>query len=502
MAVSLRPGMQIDRKALFQKLIGMQYVRNEIDFHRGSFRAKGEVIDIFPAGSDSKAVRVEMFDDTIDRLCEIDTLTGEITGSMKHAMIFPASHYVTGEEKMKKAIAQIREELQERLQELRSQDKLLEAQRLEQRTNFDLEMLEELGYCTGIENYSRYLTGRKQGEPPFCLLDFFPEDYVLFVDESHVTLPQVRGMYEGDRSRKQSLIEYGFRLPSALDNRPLRFPEFEEKTGQQIYVSATPGPYEEEHCEEFIEQVVRPTGLLDPPIEILPIKGQIDNLLEQIKKETAKNGRVLITTLTKRMAEDLTDFLRKSGVKVKYLHSEVKTLERMEIVRELRLGEFEVLVGINLLREGLDLPEVTLVAILDGDKEGFLRSYRSLIQTIGRAARNVDGRVVIYADNMTDSLALAVKETNRRREMQQRYNEEHGIIPQSVRKNVRDALATVIPLENKSEGKPPEKMTKKEREKLIHMLEKEMRQASSRLEFERAAELRDAIMELRAISHK
>jgi len=502
MAVSLRPGMQIDRKALFQKLIGMQYVRNEIDFHRGSFRARGEVIDIFPAGSSGSAVRVEMFDDVIDRLCEIDTLTGEITGNMKHAMIFPASHYVTGEEKMKQAIAQIREELCECLQELRAQDKLLEAQRLEQRTNFDLEMLEELGYCTGIENYSRYLTGRKQGEPPFCLLDFFPEDYILFVDESHVTLPQVRGMYEGDRSRKQSLIEYGFRLPSALDNRPLRFPEFEEKTGQQIYVSATPGPYEEEHCEEFIEQVVRPTGLLDPPIEILPIKGQIDNLLEQIKRETAKNGRVLITTLTKRMAEDLTDFLRKSGVKVKYLHSEVKTLERMELVRELRLGEFDVLVGINLLREGLDIPEVSLVAILDGDKEGFLRSYRSLIQTIGRAARNVEGRVVIYADNMTDSLAMAVKETNRRREMQQEYNEEHGIIPQSVQKEVRDTLAAVIPVETKQASKPPEKMTKKEREKLIHMLEKEMRSASARLEFEHAAELRDAIMELRAISHK
>lgn len=497
MALALSLNMKLERKELFQRLVGMQYARNEIDFHRGSFRAHGDIIDIFPAGSDSKAIRLELFDDTLERLCEIDTLTGEITGTMSHTMIFPASHYVTGEAKMQLALERIRAELAERLSELRAEDKLLEAQRLEQRTNFDLEMLEELGFCSGIENYSRHLTGRRLGEPPFCLLDFFPEDFLLMVDESHVTLPQIRGMYEGDRSRKQSLIDYGFRLPSALDNRPLRFEEFEEKTGPQIYVSATPGPYEEEHCLQFTEQLIRPTGLLDPPIEILPIKGQIDNLLEQIARETAHDGRVLITTLTKKMAEDLAEYLQKAGIKVRYMHSDVKTLERMEIVRQLRLGEFDVLLGINLLREGLDLPEVTLVAILDGDKEGFLRSYRSLIQTIGRAARNVEGRVVIYADNMTDSLCMAVAETNRRRVLQQKYNEEHGITPRSVQKEVRNVLAAVLPMD-KASSKPPEKLTKREREKLIRLLEKEMREASHRLEFEKAAELRDAIMELRA----
>ena len=502
MTLSLRTGVEISREAIFRKLIGMQYKRNEIDFSRGTFRARGDVIDIFPAGYDAQAVRVELFGDEIEKLSIIDTLTGEILGKTEHVMIFPASHYVTGDEKTKQAAAAIRAELTERLEILRSQNKLLEAQRLEQRTNFDLEMLEELGYCSGIENYSRHLTEREAGEPPYTLLDYFPDDFVVMIDESHVTIPQIRGMYEGDRSRKTSLVDYGFRLPSAIDNRPLQFHEFEERTNQLVYISATPGDYESAHCENLAEQVVRPTGLLDPPLEVRPIKGQVDDLLAQIHLETDKGGRVLVTTLTKRMAEDLTEYLRKAGIRVRYLHSDVKTLERMAIVRELRLGEFDVLVGINLLREGLDLPEVTLVAILDADKEGFLRSSRSLIQTIGRAARNIDGHVVMYADRITDSMSVAISETNRRRAIQEAFNEQHGIIPQSVKKEVRDVIAAVIPVETRSESKSPDKMSRREREKMIKTLEKDMRQASRRLEFEHAAQLRDLIMELHAANRE
>jgi len=498
LTLSLRPGMNVERDYVLRQLVGMQYQRNEMDFHRGSFRVRGDVVEIFPAGASEKALRLEFFGDEIERISEIDTLTGEISGLRNHVYIFPASHYVTANEKLKVAVAAIREELNQRLFELRSQDKLLEAQRLEQRTNFDLEMMEELGYCSGIENYSRHLTSRREGDPPYTLLDYFPEDYLIMIDEAHVTMPQLHAMYEGDRSRKQSLVDYGFRLPSARDNRPLKFTEFEAKAKQLIYLSATPGPYELQRTQNTVEQVVRPTGLLDPIIDVRPVKNQIDDLLAEICLRRDKKQRVLVTTLTKRMAEDLTQYLTEAGIEARYLHSEIKTLERMAIIRDLRLGVFDVLVGINLLREGLDLPEVTLVAILDADKEGFLRSERSLIQTIGRAARNVEGMVIMYADKITDSMDIAIRETNRRRALQQAYNEKHGITPQTIVKEVRDLLAAVMPVEKKGLPKAPESMSKKEREKIIRSLEKEMRDLARRLDFEGAAELRDAIMELRA----
>lgn len=517
LSLILYPNQTIEREDILRKLVNMQYTRNEMDFHRGTFRARGDVIEIFPAGATDKAMRIELFGDTVERLSVIDTLTGEITDNLPKLAVFPANHYVTKEEKLQNALGLIRDELAEQLQILRSQDKLLEAQRLEQRTNFDLEMLEEIGHCSGIENYSRHLTNRQEGEPPYTLLDYFPKDYLIMIDESHVTIPQIRGMYEGDRSRKEELIKYGFRLPSAKDNRPLRFDEFEDKSGQRIYVSATPGPYELEHQQNMVEQVLRPTGLLDPEVEVRPIKGQIDDLLDEIKERAAKNQRVLVTTLTKRMAEDLTKYLDEAGVKVRYLHSDVKTLERMAIVRDLRLGVFDVLVGINLLREGLDLPEVTLVAILDADKEGFLRSERSLIQTIGRAARNAEGKVIMYADQITDSMAAAINETERRRQKQMAYNQEHGIVPKTIVKEVKDVIAAVLPNGQAFEAKhgkggaafglggaavAPEKMKKGERERLLRSLEKEMREAARKLEFEEAAQLRDAIMEIRAIGAK
>jgi excinuclease ABC subunit B len=495
--IFLRVGQTMDRDALLRKLIDIQYTRNEIDFKRGTFRAKGDVVDVYPSAYTDKGIRIEFFGDEIESLSELDTLTGEILNRTKYVNIFPASHYVTEDDKRKTAIEKIRLELKDRLEFLRRENKLLEAQRLEERTNFDLEMLEEIGYCNGVENYSRHLAGRAEGEAPYTLMDYFPKDYLLMVDESHVTLPQVRGMYEGDRSRKNSLVEYGFRLPSALDNRPLRFDEFESRVNQAVYVSATPGDYELEHSSKPIEQIIRPTGLLDPTIEIQPIKNQIDHLLAAVDKTVKDGYRVLITTLTKRMAEDLTDYMKEAGVKVRYLHSDIKTLERMAIVRDLRMGEFDVLVGINLLREGLDLPEVALVAILDGDKEGFLRSHRSLIQTIGRAARNANGHVIIYADNMTDSMAAAIKETERRREIQMRYNQEHGIVPKTVIKEIRDVVSTILPQADESKAKKGIKLTKKERDKIIRSLEKSMREAARKLEFEEAARLRDVIMELK-----
>lgn len=501
MTLSLRVGQNQERDRIVRKLVDIQYARNEMDFHRGTFRVRGDVIEIFPVSFSEKAIRVEMFGDEIERIVEIDTLTGEILGQMRHVAIFPASHYVTEEEKLKAAIGTIEIELAERLKILREQNKLLEAQRLEQRTNFDIEMMQEMGYCQGIENYSRHLTGRAPGEPPYTLMDYFPEDFLLVIDESHVTIPQVRGMYEGDKSRKTSLVEHGFRLPSALDNRPLMFHEFEKKIKQIVYASATPGPYEMEHSKKIIEQIIRPTGLVDPEIEVRPVKGQIDDLVGEIKIREDKDQRVLVTTLTKRMAEDLTDYLKELGIKVRYLHSDIKTLERMEIIRELRLGTFQVLVGINLLREGLDLPEVSLVAILDADKEGFLRSERSLIQTIGRAARNVEGRVIMYADKITDSMDKAISETARRRLLQVSHNQVNQIVPQTIRKAVRDSLGITVAAEPQAKyqvGGKSEKLSKKEAEKIIRSLEKEMRDAARHLEFERAAELRDAIMEVRA----
>ena len=504
LSLVLHVGDETPREAILRQMVNMQYSRNEMDFHRGTFRVHGDVIEVFPAGSGDKALRIELFGDEVERLSEIDTLTGEVRDDLKHLALFPANHYVTKAEKMQAALASIREELAEQLQILRSENKLLEAQRLEQRTNFDLEMMEEIGHCSGIENYSRHLTARKEGEPPYTLLDYFPDDYLVMIDESHVTVPQIRGMYEGDRSRKEELVKYGFRLPSAKDNRPLRFPEFEERTHQLIYVSATPGSYEMDHRQQVVEQLIRPTGLLDPLVEVRPIKGQIDDLQEEIRQRVAKNERVLVTTLTKRMAEDLTKYLDEAGIKVRYLHSDVKTLERMALVRDLRLGVFDVLVGINLLREGIDLPEVTLVAILDADKEGFLRSERSLIQTIGRAARNAEGRVIMYADNMTDSMKAAIGETERRRAKQEAYNAEHGITPKTIVKDVKDVLAAVLPDTSGgkksaiSKQKDPASMKRAEREKLIRSLEKEMKDAAHRLEFEEAAQIRDAIMELRA----
>ncbi|MBK5514356.1 excinuclease ABC subunit UvrB [Bacillus sp. TH11] len=500
MVVSLRTGMEIDRNTLLHRLVDIQYERNDIAFQRGTFRVRGDVVEIFPASRDEHCVRVEFFGDEIDRIREVDALTGEITGEREHIAIFPASHFVTREEKMKIAVQNIEKELEVRLKELREDEKLLEAQRLEQRTRYDLEMMREMGFCSGIENYSRHLTLRPSGATPYTLMDYFPEDFLLVVDESHVTLSQIRGMFNGDQARKQVLVDHGFRLPSALDNRPLTFDEFEEKTNQVIYVSATPGPYELEQSPKAIEQIIRPTGLLDPPIDIRPIEGQIDDLLGEIHDRIAKNERVLITTLTKKMSEDLTDYLKDVGIKVNYLHSEIKTLERIEIIRDLRLGKFDVLVGINLLREGLDIPEVSLVAILDADKEGFLRSERSLIQTIGRAARNANGRVIMYADRITRSMGIAIEETQRRRSIQEAYNEKHGITPKTIQKGVRDVIRATTAAEDTEiyEATPAKKMTKKERENTIAKMEKEMKEAAKALDFERAAELRDLLLELKA----
>jgi len=498
--LSLRVGQIYEREEILRRLVDIQYDRNDYNFVRGTFRVRGDVIEIFPASYGEKAIRVELFGDEIERIVEIDILTGEVLGLRKHVYIVPASHYVTNKEAMERALKSIEEELEERLKELRAQNKLLEAQRLEQRTRYDLEMMQEIGFCSGIENYSRHLTGRKPGEPPYTLLDFFPDDFLIIIDESHVTIPQLGGMYEGDRSRKETLVEFGFRLPSALDNRPLRFQEFEDRVKQVVFVSATPGPYELRMSEAVVEQIIRPTGLLDPSVEVRPTKGQIDDLLEEIKKRIDRQERVLVTTLTKKMAEDLTDYLKEMGLKVQYLHSEVKTLERMQLIHDLRTRVFDVLVGINLLREGLDLPEVSLVAILDADKEGFLRSERSLIQTIGRAARNVNGHVIMYADRVTDSMDKAIKETNRRRKIQHEFNQTHGIIPQTVQKGIRDVLEATIAAENKAAYQTEQryKIPKSEIKNIIARLEKEMREAAKNLAFEKAAEYRDLIIELKA----
>ncbi|MGD6889703.1 excinuclease ABC subunit B [Bacillus mobilis] len=500
LVVSLRVGMEKDRNQLLRELVDVQYGRNDIDFKRGTFRVRGDVVEIFPASLDEHCIRIEFFGDEIDRIREVNALTGEVLAERDHVAIFPASHFVTREEKMKVAIENIEKELEVRLKELNDNGKLLEAQRIEQRTRYDLEMMREMGFCSGIENYSRHLTLRPAGATPYTLLDYFPEDFLIVMDESHVSVPQVRAMYNGDQARKQVLVDHGFRLPSALDNRPLMFDEFEEKTNQVIYVSATPGPYELEQSPEVIEQIIRPTGLLDPPIDIRPIEGQIDDLLGEIQDRIAKNERVLITTLTKKMSEDLTDYLKDVGIKVNYLHSEIKTLERIEIIRDLRLGKFDVLVGINLLREGLDIPEVSLVAILDADKEGFLRSERSLIQTIGRAARNENGRVIMYADRITRSMGIAIEETQRRRTIQEAYNKEHGITPKTIQKGVRDVIRATTTAEEPEmyEAAPAKKMTKKEREKTIAKMEAEMKEAAKALDFERAAELRDLLLELKA----
>jgi excinuclease ABC subunit B len=501
LVLSLRVGTERSRNEILHKLVDIQYQRNDMNFARGTFRVRGDVVEIFPASTHEKAIRVELFGDEIERITEIDVLTGEIIGERDHAAIFPASHFVTHEDSMKRALVNIEAELEERLEALRGQGKLLEAQRLEQRTRYDLEMMREVGFCSGIENYSGPMTFRPRGATPYTLFDYFPDDMLIVMDESHVSLPQVRSMYNGDRARKEILVEHGFRLPSALDNRPLKFEEFEEKIKQIIFVSATPGPFELEHCPEMVQQIIRPTGLVDPIIEIRPTKGQIDDLIGEIRDRIAKDERVLVTTLTKKMSEDLTDYMKEIGIKVRYLHSDIKTLERMQILRDLRLGVFHVLIGINLLREGLDLPEVSLVAILDADKEGFLRAERSLIQTIGRAARNSDGRVIMYGDRITDSMAKAMQETERRRTIQTAHNEAHGITPQTIRKKVRDVIeATKVAEQNSNylTGVTSEKMSKKDRAGLIERLEQEMKQAAKDLQFERAAELRDAVMELRA----
>jgi excinuclease ABC subunit B len=494
--LSLRPGMIRDRDEVLRKLVDIQYERNDANFVRGTFRVRGDVLEIIPANSFEKAIRVEFFGDEIDRISEIHALTGEVLGYLSHVVLFPASHYATSRGKLEKAMEMIERDLEEQVRKFKEEGKLLEAQRLQQRTNYDLEMMREIGYCTGIENYSRYLDGRNPGEPPYTLLDYFPEDFLLFVDESHVTLPQVRAMYAGDRSRKENLVEYGFRLPAAFDNRPLTFDEFISRLNQVVFVSATPGPFELEHSSKVVEQIIRPTGLVDPEIIVMPVEGQIDHLLEQIKERTARNERVLITTLTKKMAENLTDFLREMDVKVRYLHSDIDTMERMEIIRDLRLGVFDVLVGINLLREGLDLPEVSLVAILDADKEGYLRSYTSLIQTIGRAARNTNGTVIMYADTITESMRQAIDETNRRRSMQIEYNKEHGIVPKTIQKQIYDKIEITKAAEEHAEYETGTAMTAKEREELIRKLEKDMKAAADALEFELAAKLRDKIMEL------
>ena len=499
MVVSLRPGMIKDRDEVIHKLIDIQYTRNEMDFKRGTFRVRGDVIEIFPAYSGSEAFRVEFFGDEVDRITEIDALTGEAKAQLGHVAIFPASHYVVPKEKMLLATENILEELKDQVTYFKSNDKLLEAQRISERTNFDVEMMRETGFCSGIENYSRHLTFGKAGEPPCTLLDYFPDDFLIIIDESHITLPQVRGMYFGDRSRKKTLVEYGFRLPSALDNRPLNFEEFESHINQMMFVSATPSTYEADHELLRTEQIIRPTGLLDPEISVRPVAGQIDDLIGEIHKEVDKHNKVMITTLTKRMAEDLTDYIREAGIRVKYLHSDIDTLERAEIIRDMRLDVFDVLVGINLLREGLDIPEITLVAILDADKEGFLRSETSLIQTIGRAARNAEGHVIMYADTITDSMCHAIDETNRRREIQQKYNEEHGITPQTIKKAVRDLIAISKAAESSDEDfrKDPESMDARELKKLAKELEKKMRQAAAELNFEEAAKLRDRMKEVK-----
>ena len=499
MMVSLRPGMEIDRDDVIKGLIDMQYTRNEMDFKRGTFRVHGDVLEIFPANNTDTAIRVEFFGDEIDRITEVDVLTGEIKCILKHAAVFPASHYVVPQEKMNAACDRIEAELEERGRYFKGEDKLLEAQRIAERTNFDIEMMKETGFCSGIENYSRHLAGRAEGEMPETLMDYFPDDFLIIVDESHITIPQVRGMYAGDRSRKQTLVDYGFRLPSALDNRPLNFEEFESKIDQMLFVSATPNVYENEHELLRVEQIIRPTGLLDPEISVRPVEGQIDDLIGEVNKETKNHHKVLITTLTKRMAEDLTQYMSELGIRVKYLHSDIDTLERAEIIRDLRLDVFDVLVGINLLREGLDIPEITLVAILDADKEGFLRSETSLIQTIGRAARNSEGHVIMYADKITDSMRVAIDETERRRKLQQAYNEEHGITPKTIQKSVRDliAISKKVAAEEMEFDKDPESMSRRELEKLIGDIQKKMKKAAAELNFEAAAEYRDKMVSLK-----
>ncbi|WP_105995723.1 excinuclease ABC subunit UvrB [Staphylococcus agnetis] len=501
LVVSIRVGMEMDRSELLRKLVDVQYTRNDIDFKRGTFRVRGDVVEIFPASRDELCIRVEFFGDEIDRVSEINYLTGEVLREREHFALFPASHFVTREEKMKIAIDRIEKELATQLEKLRNENKLLEAQRLEQRTNYDLEMMREMGFCSGIENYSVHLTLRPLGSTPYTLLDYFGDDWLIMIDESHVTLPQIRGMYNGDQARKNVLVEHGFRLPSALDNRPLKFEEFESKARQLVYVSATPGPYELEHTDEMVEQIIRPTGLLDPKIEVRPTKNQIDDLLSEIQERVDRNERVLITTLTKKMSEDLTTYLKEAGVKVNYLHSEIKTLERIEIIRDLRVGTFDVLIGINLLREGIDIPEVSLVVILDADKEGFLRSERSLIQTIGRAARNDKGEVIMYADKITDSMQYAIDETERRRSIQMAYNEKHGITPTTINKKIHDVISATVETDEINDDhrkEVPKKLTKKEREKTIKNIEKEMKEAAKALDFERATELRDMLFELKA----
>ncbi len=499
MVISLRPGMEKDRDEVIHKLIDIQYERNEMDFKRGTFRVHGDVLEIYPAYSDGEAYRVEFFGDEVERIAAIDTLTMEVKAQLGHVAIFPASHYVVPKEKMMEATENILEEMKERVAFFKSEDKLLEAQRIAERTNFDVEMMRETGFCSGIENYSRHLTGSAPGEPPCTLIDYFPEDFLIIVDESHITLPQVRGMYAGDRSRKSTLVEFGFRLPSALDNRPLNFSEFEGKIDQMMFVSATPNVYERDHELMRVEQIIRPTGLLDPEISVRPVEGQIDDLVSEVNKEVAGHHKVLITTLTKRMAEDLTDYMRDVGIRVKYLHSDIDTLERAEIIRDMRMDVFDVLVGINLLREGLDIPEITLVAILDADKEGFLRSETSLIQTVGRAARNSEGHVIMYADKITDSMRVAIEETNRRRKIQQEYNEAHGITPTTIKKAVRDLIAISKAVSDSDERfkKDPESMDEKELKKLAKELEKKMRQAAVELNFEQAAKLRDRMLEVK-----
>lgn len=500
MTVSLRPGMIKDRDEVIHRLIDMQYTRNDMDFQRGTFRVRGDVLEVFPISESDRAIRVEFFGDEVDRITEIDVLTGEVLSELEHMVVFPASHYVVDKEAMECAIRDIEAELEDRVRYFRSEDKLLEAQRISERTNFDIEMMRETGFCSGIENYSRHLSGLKEGEPPHTLLDYFPDDFIIMVDESHMTIPQIRGMYAGDRSRKRTLVDYGFRLPSALDNRPLNFEEFEQHINQMMFVSATPNVYEDEHELARVEQIIRPTGLLDPEIDVRPVEGQIDDLLGEVNRTIAAGNKVMVNTLTKRMAEDLTDYLREAGIRVKYLHSDIDTLERSEIIRDMRMDVFDVLVGINLLREGLDIPEIALVAILDADKEGFLRSEIALVQIIGRAARNAEGHVIMYADVMTDSMRNAINETNRRRSIQQKYNEEHGITPQTIKKAVRDLIRISKKVEETETGdiqKDIESMNQKELEQLVRKIKKKMNTAAAELNFELAASLRDQMLEIR-----
>ena len=500
MTVSLRPGMIKDRDEVIRRLIDMQYTRNDMDFQRGTFRVRGDVLEVFPISESDRAIRVEFFGDEVDRITEIDVLTGEVLSELEHMVVFPASHYVVDKEAMERAIRDIEAELEDRVRYFRSEDKLLEAQRISERTNFDIEMMRETGFCSGIENYSRHLSGLKEGEPPHTLLDYFPDDFIIMVDESHMTIPQIRGMYAGDRSRKRTLVDYGFRLPSALDNRPLNFEEFEQHINQMMFVSATPNVYEDEHELARVEQIIRPTGLLDPEIDVRPVEGQIDDLLGEVNRTIAAGNKVMVNTLTKRMAEDLTDYLREAGIRVKYLHSDIDTLERSEIIRDMRMDVFDVLVGINLLREGLDIPEIALVAILDADKEGFLRSEIALVQIIGRAARNAEGHVIMYADVMTDSMRNAINETNRRRSIQQKYNEEHGITPQTIKKAVRDLIRISKKVEETETGdiqKDIESMNQKELEQLVRKIKKKMNTAAAELNFELAASLRDQMLEIR-----